>query len=426
MTSMTMEKSILDRSDIKDIGLAEQGKNNIEWALKDMPVLRKIEERFIKEQPFKGMKLSACVHITKETAALCTVMKAGGADGILVASNPLSTQDDVAAALVKYWGIPVLGYAGESVETYRNHVRAALDHNPNIIIDDGCDIVATIHDERPELTKTIWGSTEETTTGIIRLQALEAQGKLGFPAVGVNTSMTKHLYDNRYGTGQSAMDGIMRAANILIAGKTVVISGYGWCGRGCALRAKAMGANVIVCEVEPLKALEAAMEGYRVMPIAQAAKEGDIFLTVTGDKHVVDIQHIMDMKDGAILCNAGHFNHEVNIPDLVQYTTEIKRIRPHMEEYKLNNGKSVYVLAEGRLVNLVAAEGHPASVMDMSFANQALGIEYIVKNHGKLENKLHTLPLEVDEKIASLKLESMGIKIDTLTPEQEEYLNSWK
>lgn len=426
MTSMTMEKSILDRSDIKDIGLAEQGKNNIEWALKDMPVLRKIEERFIKEQPFKGMKLSACVHITKETAALCTVMKAGGADGILVASNPLSTQDDVAAALVKYWGIPVLGYAGESVETYRNHVRAALDHNPNIIIDDGCDIVATIHAERPELTKTIWGSTEETTTGIIRLQALEAQGKLGFPAVGVNTSMTKHLYDNRYGTGQSAMDGIMRAANILIAGKTVVISGYGWCGRGCALRAKAMGANVIVCEVEPLKALEAAMEGYRVMPIAQAAKEGDIFLTVTGDKHVVDIQHIMDMKDGAILCNAGHFNHEVNIPDLAQYTTEIKRIRPHMEEYKLNNGKSVYVLAEGRLVNLVAAEGHPASVMDMSFANQALGIEYIVKNHGKLENKLHTLPLEVDEKIASLKLESMGIKIDTLTPEQEEYLNSWK
>ena len=423
---MTMESSILDKSDIKDIGLAEQGKNNIEWALKDMPVLRKIEERFIKEQPFKGMKLSACVHITKETAALCTVMKAGGADGILVASNPLSTQDDVAAALVKYWGIPVLGYAGESVETYRDHVRVALDHNPNIIIDDGCDIVATIHDERPELTKTIWGSTEETTTGIIRLQALEAQGKLGFPAVGVNTSMTKHLYDNRYGTGQSAMDGIMRAANILIAGKTVVISGYGWCGRGCALRAKAMGANVIVCEVEPLKALEAAMEGYRVMPIAEAAKEGDIFLTVTGDKHVVDIPHIMDMKDGAILCNAGHFNYEVNVPDLAAYTTEIKRIRPHMDEYKLNNGKSVYVLAEGRLVNLVAAEGHPASVMDMSFANQALGIEYIVKNHGKLENKLHTLPLEVDEKIASLKLESMGIKIDTLTPEQEEYLNSWK
>ena len=426
MTSMTMESSVLDRSDIKDIGLAEQGKNNIEWALKDMPVLRKIEERFIKEQPFKGMKLSACVHITKETAALCTVMKAGGADGILVASNPLSTQDDVAAALVKYWGIPVLGYAGESVETYRDHVRVSLDHNPNIVIDDGCDIVATIHDERPELTKTIWGSTEETTTGIIRLQALEAQGKLGFPAVGVNTSMTKHLYDNRYGTGQSAMDGIMRAANILIAGKTVVISGYGWCGRGCALRAKAMGANVIVCEVDPLKALEAAMEGYRVMPIAEAALEGDIFLTVTGDKHVVDIPHLLSMKDGAMVANAGHFDWEVNVNGLKEFTTEIKQIRPYLQEYKLNNGKSVYVLAEGRLVNLGAAEGHPASVMDMSFANQALGMEYIVKNRGKLENKLYTLPESVDKAIATLKLESMGVKIDSLTPEQEKYLNSWK
>ena len=425
MSSMTMERSILDRSDIKDLDLAEQGKKNIEWALKNMPVLRKIEERFIKEQPFRGLKLSACVHITKETAALCTVMKAGGADGMLVASNPLSTQDDVAAALVKYWGIPVLGYAGESVETYKEHVRVALDHNPDIVIDDGCDIVATIHAERPELASRLWGSTEETTTGIIRLQALEAEGKLSFPAVGVNTSMTKHLYDNRYGTGQSAMDGIMRAANILIAGKTVVISGYGWC-RGCALRAKALGANVIVCEVDPLKALEAAMEGYRVMPIAEAAKRGDIFLTVTGDKHVIDIHHIVNMKDGAILCNAGHFDHEVNVPDLKSMTEEIIRIRPHMEEYKLFNGKSVYVLAEGRLVNLVAAEGHPSSVMDMSFANQALGMEFIVKNHGKLENKLYTLPAEVDEKIALLKLESMGIQIDTLTPEQEAYLNSWK
>lgn len=420
------ESSVLERSDIKDINLAEQGKNNIEWALKDMPVLRKIEERFIKEQPFKGLKLSACVHITKETAALCTVMKAGGADAILVASNPLSTQDDVAAALVKYWGIPVQGYAGESVETYRKHVNAALDHNPDIVIDDGCDIVATIHAERPELAKKIIGSTEETTTGIIRLQALENEGKLAFPAVGVNTSLTKHLYDNRYGTGQSSMDGIIRATNILLAGKTVVISGYGWCGRGCALRAKALGANVIVCEVDPLKALEAAMEGYRVMPIAEAAKEGDVFLTVTGDKHVVDVQHILSMKDGAFLANAGHFDHEVNVPDLKQRALEIKRIRPFMDEYKLDNGKSVYVLAEGRLVNLVAAEGHPASVMDMSFANQALGIEYIVKNQGKLEKKLHTLPEEVDMKIASLKLESMGIQIDTLTPEQEEYLNSWK
>lgn len=413
------------KPDIKDINLAEQGKNNIEWAMKDMPVLRKIRERFLKEKPFAGLKLSACVHVTKETAALCTVMKDGGADAILIASNPLSTQDDVAAALVKYWDIPVLGYAGESVETYKEHARLALDHNPDIIIDDGCDLVATLHAEKPELASHVIGSTEETTTGIIRLKALEAQGELKFPALGVNTSLTKHLYDNRYGTGQSAMDGIMRAANILIAGKTVVISGYGWCGRGCALRAKALGANVIVCEVDPLKALEAAMEGYRVMPIAEAAKEGDIFLTVTGDKHVVDIPHIMEMKDGAFLANAGHFNHEVNVPDLASHTVEIKRIRPFLDEYKLKNGKSVYVLAEGRLVNLVAAEGHPASVMDMSFANQALGIEFIVKNKGKLENKLYTLPESVDIDIAKLKLESMGIKIDTLTPLQQEYLNSW-
>ncbi|MBO5738576.1 adenosylhomocysteinase [bacterium] len=414
------------KPDIKDINLADQGKNNIEWALKDMPVLRKIRDRFLKEKPFAGLKLSACVHVTKETAALCTVMKDGGADAILIASNPLSTQDDVAAALVKYWDIPVLGYAGESVETYREHARLALDHNPDIIIDDGCDLVATIHAERPEMASRVIGSTEETTTGIIRLQALEAQGELKFPALGVNTSLTKHLYDNRYGTGQSAMDGIMRAANILIAGKTVVISGYGWCGKGCAMRAKALGANVIVCEVDPLKALEAAMEGYRVMPIAEAAKEGDIFLTVTGDKHVVDIHHIMEMKDGAFLANAGHFDHEVNVPDLKSLATEIKRIRPHLDEYKLANGKSIYVLCEGRLVNLVAAEGHPASVMDMSFANQALGIEFIVKNKGNLENKLYTLPESVDIDIAKLKLDSMGISIDTLTPEQEKYLNSWK
>ena len=417
--------STMIKPDIKDINLAEQGKNNIEWAMKDMPVLMKIKERFIKEQPFKGLKLSACVHVTKETAALCTVMKAGGADAVLIASNPLSTQDDVAAALVKYWEIPVLGFAGESVETYKQHVKDAINFNPDIVIDDGCDIVATIHAENPELASKIIGSTEETTTGIIRLQALEAQGELKFPAVGVNTSLTKHLYDNRYGTGQSAMDGIMRAANILIAGKTVVISGYGWCGRGCALRAKALGANVIVCEVDPLKALEAAMEGYRVMPIAEAAKIGDIFLTVTGDIHVVDLEHIYSMKDGAFLCNAGHFDHEVNVPDLKKEALEIKRIRPFLDEYKLKNGKSVYVLAEGRLVNLVAAEGHPASVMDMSFANQALGMEFIVKNKGKLEHKLYTLPESVDKEIAQLKLESMGISIDTLTEEQQKYLNSW-
>lgn len=414
------------KCDIKDINLADQGKNQIEWAFKDMPVLKQIQERFIKEQPFKGLKLSACVHVTKETAALCVVMKSGGADAILVASNPLSTQDDVAAALVKHYGITTFAVAGETVEQYKAHIKEALNHNPDIIIDDGCDIVSTIHAECPELASKIIGSTEETTTGIIRLQALEAQGQLRFPAVGVNTSLTKHLYDNRYGTGQSSMDGIIRGANILIAGKTVVVSGYGWCGRGCALRAKALGANVIVCEVDPLKALEAAMEGYRVMPIAQAAKEGDVFLTVTGDKHVVDVQHILEMKDGAFLANSGHFDWEINVAGLKEHTVEIKEIRPNLEEYKLDNGKSVYVFAQGRLVNLVNAEGHPASVMDMSFANQALGIEFLVKNKGKLENKLYTLPHEVDVKIAELKLKSMGIEIDTLTPEQEEYLHSWK
>lgn len=414
-----------EKYDIKDINLADQGKNQIEWAFKDMPVLKSIQERFIKEQPFAGLKLSACVHVTKETAALCVVMKAGGADGILVASNPLSTQDDVAAALVKHYGIPTFAVAGETPEQYKEHIEVALEHKPDIIIDDGCDIVSMIHAKHPEVAERVIGSTEETTTGIQRLQALEAEGKLKFPAVGVNTSMTKHLYDNRYGTGQSSMDGILRAANILIAGKTVVISGYGWCGKGCAMRAKALGANVIVCEVDPLKALEAAMEGYRVMPIAQAAKEGDIFLTITGNKHVVDVEHILSMKNGAFLANAGHFNYEVNVPDLAAETLEIKKIRPTLEEYKLKNGKSVYVLAEGRLVNLVSAEGHPASVMDMSFANQALGIEFLVKNKGKLENKLYTLPQEVDVEIAKLKLDSMGIEIDTLTPEQVEYINSW-
>ena len=414
------------KCDIKDINLAEQGKKQIDWAFKDMPVLKEIRERIIKEQPFKGLKLSACVHVTKETAALCTVMQAGGADAVLVASNPLSTQDDVAAALVKYYNMPVYAVAGETVEQYQRHIEEAIKHNPDIIIDDGCDMVSMIHDKRPDLIGKVIGSTEETTTGIIRLKALEKQGKLGFPAVGVNTSLTKHLYDNRYGTGQSSFDGVMRAANILVAGKTVVVSGYGWCGKGVALRAKALGANVIVCEVDPLKALEAVMEGYRVMPIAKAALEGDIFLAVTGDKHVVDVQHILTMKDGAFVGNVGHFDWEINVNGLKAHTIEIKQIRPNLEEYVLDNGKSVYVLCQGRLVNLVAAEGHPASVMDMSFANQALGIEFLVKNRGKLENKLYTLPYDVDVMIAQLKLKSMGIEIDTLTKEQEEYLNSWK
>ncbi len=412
-------------SDIKDITLAEQGKKNIEWAAKDMPVLEQIKERFRKEQPFKGLRFSSCVHITKETANLVIALKEGGADGVLAASNPLSTQDDVAAALVKYWDVPVYGYAGEDKETYKKHVGIILDHKPNFIIDDGCDIVATIHKSYRELIPNIIGSCEETTTGIIRLEAMEKAGELQFPALAVNSSLTKHLYDNRYGTGQSAIDGIIRATNILLAGKTFVVCGYGWCGRGAAMRAKGLGANVIVTEVNPLKALEAAMEGFRVMPIREAAKIGDIFIAITGDINVVDVEHLLTMKDGAMVCNAGHFDVEVNVNGLKKETVEIKKIRPHLEEYKLNNGKSIYVLAEGRLVNLIAAEGHPASVMDMSFANQALGAEYIIKNRSKLENKLYTLPESTDIEIATLKLKSMGIEIDTLTDEQFKYLNSW-
>ena len=412
--------------EVKDMALAEQGKKNIEWAMKDMPVLNKIKERFRIEKPFEGLRLTACVHVTKETAALCIAMKDGGADAVLAASNPLSTQDDVAAALVKYWGIPVYGIAGESKETYQKHVDIVLNHKPNLIIDDGCDLVATVHSRRRDLLPNIIGSTEETTTGIIRLEAMENDGSLEFPALGVNSSLTKHLYDNRYGTGQSAMDGIIRSTNILLAGKTVVICGYGWCGKGAASRARGLGANVIVTEVDPLKALEAAMDGFRVMPIAEASLEGDIFLTITGDKNVIDVPHLLSMKNGSFVANAGHFDVEVNVNGLRSHVVEYKNIRPSLDEWVLDNGKSIYVLCEGRLVNLVGAEGHPASVMDMSFANQALGIEFILKNKGKLENKLYTLPKSVDVEIAKLKLDSMGIKIDTLTDEQQEYLNSWK
>ncbi len=419
MTTMTVNY------DIKDINLAEQGKNNIEWAYKDMPVLAQIRERYKKEKPFKGLRISSCVHVTKETANLVITMKEGGADAVLAASNPLSTQDDVAAALVKYWGIPVYGYAGEDTETYSKHVDIILDHKPHFIIDDGCDIVATITSRRQELIPDIIGSCEETTTGIIRLNAMEQDGSLKWPALAVNSSLTKYLYDNRYGTGQSAIDGIIRASNILLAGKTFVVCGYGWCGKGAAMRAKGLGSNVVVTEVDPLKALEAAMEGYKVMPISEAAKIGDIFLSITGDINVIDVPHLMSMKDGAMVCNAGHFDVEINIKGLKKETTEIKRIRPFLDEYKLNNGKSVYVLAEGRLVNLIAAEGHPASVMDMSFANQALGAEFIIKNQGNLENKVYTLPESTDIEIARIKLASMGIEIDSLTEEQTKYLNSW-
>ena len=411
---------------IKDITLAEQGRKNIEWAYKDMPVLREIKTRFEVEKPFKNLKVTACIHVTKETAVLCTVIKAGGADVTLVASSPLSTQDDVAAALVKYYDIPTFAIANETYEDYKQNIRHALNLKPDLLIDDGCDAVAMIHDEFPELAEKLIGATENTTTGIQRLTALENEDILKFPAVGVNKSLTKHLYDNRYGTGQSSLDGILRGTNILLAGKTVVISGYGWCGRGCASRAKALGANVIVTEVNPLKALEAAMEGFRVMPIMEAAKIGDVFLTVTGDKHVIDIKHILEMKNGAFLANAGHFDCEINMEELRENTIEISSIRPGLDEYKMNNGKSLYVLANGGLVNLACAEGHPASVMDMSFANQALGVEFLVKNYGKLQNKVYTLPKEIDLKIAELKLKSMGIEIDTLTSEQQEYLNAWK
>ena len=411
--------------EVKDITLAEQGKKNIEWAQKDMPVLNSIRERFKKEQPFKGLKLTASVHVTKETAALCIALKEGGADAVLAASNPLSTQDDVAAALVKYYGIPVYAIAGEDSETYHRHIKIALDHKPNLVIDDGCDLVATSHSSKRELIPNIIGSCEETTTGIIRLQAMQNEGKLEFPALGVNNSLTKHMFDNRYGTGQSALDGIIRATNILLAGKTFVVCGYGWCSRGAADKARGMGANVIITEVDPLKALEAAMDGFRVMPIAQAAPLGDIFLSITGDINVVSAEHMLTMKSGVFVANAGHFDVEIDVKGLKKYTKEFKNIRPNLDEWVLENGKSIYVLAQGRLVNLVCAEGHPASVMDMSFANQALGMEFIVKNQGKLENKMYTLPRSVDEEIARIKLDSMGIKIDTLTPEQERYLNTW-
>ena len=412
--------------EIKDISLAEQGKKNIEWAQKDMPVLNKIKERFKKEQPFKGLRLTASVHVTKETAALCIALKEGGADAVLAASNPLSTQDDVAAALVKYYDIPVYAIAGEDSETYRRHINAVLSHKPNLVIDDGCDLVATLHSSRRDLLDNIIGSCEETTTGIIRLKAMEKEGKLSFPALGVNNSLTKHLFDNRYGTGQSALDGIIRATNILIAGKTFVVCGYGWCSRGAAQKARGMGANVIVTEVDPLKALEAVMDGYRVMPIAEASKIGDIFLSITGDINVISTENMLTMKSGVFVANAGHFDVEIDVNGLKKHVVEYKNIRPNLDEWVLDNGKSIYVLAQGRLVNLVCAEGHPASVMDMSFANQALGMEFIVKNRGKLENKMYTLPLSVDEEIARIKLESMGVKIDTLTDEQRTYLNSWQ
>ncbi len=413
--------------DVKDIGLAKQGKQRIEWAEREMPVLRLIRERFGDEKPLKGVRLIACAHITTETANLARALQAGGAEAVLIASNPLSTQDDVAASLVQDWGIPVYAIKGESTETYNRHVRIALDSHPDIIIDDGSDVVATLLKERPDQIKELIGSTEETTTGIQRLNAMETAGVLSFPSIAVNNAQTKHFFDNRYGTGQSTLDGIIRATNILLAGRNVVVVGYGWCGKGVAMRARGMGANVIVTEIDPIKAVEAVMDGLRVMPMSEAAPIGDIFITVTGNRHVIDGQHFERMKDGAIVCNSGHFDLELNLVALSEMSEESTSVRPFVEEYKLKgSGNRVMVLGEGRLINLAAAEGHPASVMDMSFANQALSVEYLVKQKGILKPGVHLLPPEVDTEIASLKLQALGLAIDTLTPEQMEYISSWE
>ncbi|KST70144.1 adenosylhomocysteinase [Mastigocoleus testarum] len=413
------------KHEVKDLALAPLGNQRIEWAGREMPVLKQIRDRFAKEKPFEGIRIVACCHVTTETAHLAIALKAGGADSILIASNPLSTQDDVAACLVADYGIPVFAIKGEDSETYNRHVQIALDHRPNIIIDDGSDVVATLVKERKEQLSDIIGTTEETTTGIVRLRAMLNDGVLSFPAMNVNDADTKHFFDNRYGTGQSTLDGIIRATNVLLAGKTTVVAGYGWCGKGTAMRARGLGANVIVTEIDPIKAIEAVMDGFRVMPMAEAAPLADLFITVTGNKHVIRPEHFEVMKDGAIVCNSGHFDIEIDLKSLGAKASEVKDVRPFTQQYKLPSGKSVVVLGEGRLINLAAAEGHPSAVMDMSFANQALGCEYLVKNTGKLEPGLYSIPAEVDKDIARLKLQAMGIQIDTLTAEQVEYINSW-
>ncbi|MFC1957552.1 adenosylhomocysteinase [Chloroflexota bacterium] len=414
-----------EQYDIKDRALAEIGKRRIEWAAREMPVVKLIRERLSREKPFSGIRISGCLHITTETANLALALKEGGADIVLCASNPLSTQDDVASALVDY-GIPTNAIKGEDDATYYKHISTALDNKPQLTVDDGADLVTTLHTKRSELIKEVIGGTEETTTGVVRLRSQENAGQLKYAVIAVNDAQTKYLFDNRYGTGQSTIDGIIRATNILWAGKKVVVCGYGWCGHGVALRAKGLGAQVLVVEVKPVRALEAAMDGFQVMPLIEAAKIGDIFITVTGDKHVIDKAHFQVMKDGAILANSGHFNVEINIPALENLAHSKREVRSFVDEYTLDNGLRLYLLGEGRLINLAAAEGHPASVMDMSFANQALCLEYLVKNRGNLASKVYPVPEEIDKQVARLKLDSMGIKIDTLTPEQERYLTSWQ
>jgi adenosylhomocysteinase len=413
--------------DIKDASLAEGGRRRIEWAEREMPVLRLIRERFEKEKPLKGVRMSACLHVTAETANLMRTLQAGGADVVLTASNPLSTQDDVAAALVNIWEIPTFAIKGEDNATYYKHLSAALDHKPQMTMDDGADLVSVLHKDRRELLPDVIGGTEETTTGVIRLRAMAADKMLNFPVIAVNDAMTKHFFDNRYGTGQSTVDGIIRATNVLLAGKNFVVAGYGWCGRGLASRARGMGAQVIVTEVDPLKALEAVMDGYQVMPMLEAAKVGDIFCTVTGDLNVIDGHHFEVMKDGAIVSNSGHFNVEINIPALAAMSKgEPTLVRPFVDQYETKDGRKINILGEGRLINLASAEGHPASVMDMSFANQALSAEYMLKNADKLEKTVYSVPADIDAEIARIKLSAMGVQIDTLTDEQVKYLNSWE
>src|SRR5216683_428098 len=413
-------------SDVKDMALADLGKRRTEWAFQSMPVLQTIRKQFIKTQPLAGLRVSACLHVTTETANLMITLKDGGASIVLCASNPLSTQDDVAAALVRDYGIPVYAIKGENNDVYYSHITAAADHKPNMTMDDGADLVHMLHTKRQDLLDGVVGGTEETTTGVIRLRAMAKEGVLRYPIVAVNDALTKHLFDNRYGTGQSTLDGIIRATNRLIAGSIFVVSGYGWCGKGIAMRAKGMGADVVVTEIDPLRGLEAVMDGFRVMPIADAAKIGDFFCTATGNVHVIRKEHFEKMKDGAIVANSGHFNVELDLDGLRTLSKDQTTIREFVEQYTLKNGKRVIVLGEGRLVNLAAAEGHPSSVMDMSFANQALCSEWMVKNHAKLERQVYSVPVEIDKEIARLKLKAMGVKLDVLTKEQEKYLNSWE
>jgi adenosylhomocysteinase len=410
---------------VKDRSLSKQGKLRIDWAGRDMPVLKLIMKRFAKEKPLKGIRISACLHVTTETGNLALVLQKGGAEVNVCASNPLSTQDDVAAALVDF-GIPTFAIKGEDNTTYYKHILSALEHRPHLTVDDGADLVSTVHQKKQQLLKNIFGGTEETTTGVIRLRNMAKDGKLKYPLVAVNDAKTKHFFDNRYGTGQSTIDGITRATNVLWAGKKVVVCGYGWCGRGIARRAQGMGSLVIVTEVDPITALEAAMDGFQVMPLVEAAKIGEVFITATGDLNVIDEPHISKMQDGAIMANSGHFNAEICIPALEKLSKSTRQLRPFVEEYTLTDGRRLYLLGEGRLINLAAAEGHPASVMDMSFANQALGLEYLVKNKGKLPVGVYPIPAEIDNEIGRLKLKSMGIKIDTLTKEQKKYLESWE